>query len=215
MSHSKFTFMILIDYLVPCLGSSGYQVHAVSSTTNLDNFLYGPCTKIHQYPYSLSTFYDNKLQLNWPIPLCGNCESKGMDCGFKNGTQVLETHCFNRTMTQKGITKQPLIAGVVLGTALVCIIVFSINQLYLTRKELKIRIEEEGDGAIVRKLAIVGLWCIQWHPIDRPSIKEVTYMLEGDVSHLNLSPNPFMATNTPKFNASPHTEDLDVILEIE
>ncbi|KAK4360876.1 hypothetical protein RND71_019828 [Anisodus tanguticus] len=468
------------EYLVPCLGSSGYQVHAVSSTTNLDNFLSGPCTKIHQYPYSLSTFYDKKLQLNWPIPLCGNCESKGMDCGFKNGTQLLETHCFNRTMTQKGITKQPLIAGVVLGTALVCIIVFSINQLYLTSKnerqsqvrlekfledykairptrysyadikkitddfneklgegsygtvykgrlsseiyvavkvlrdskgkgeefineigtigrihhvnvvrlvgfcadgfrraliyeylpndsferfilpvssssdsvsviswnklqhialgtargieylhqgcdqqilhfdikpqnilldhnlnpkicdfglaklcskeksavtmtaprgtigyiapevlsrnfgkvshksdiysfgmllleivggrvkmdsntnnqskviylewiynhlekgeELKIRIEEEGDGAIVRKLAIVGLWCIQWLPIDRPSIKEVTHMLEGDVSHLNLSPNPFMAINTPKFNASPHTEDLDVILEIE
>ncbi|XP_006348214.2 probable receptor-like protein kinase At5g39020 [Solanum tuberosum] len=82
-------------------------------------------------------------------------------------------------------------------------------------EELKIRIEEEGDNTIVRKLAIVGLWCIQWHPIDRPSIKEVTQMLEGDGSHLNLSPNPFMATNTPKLNASPFSEDLDVILEIE
>ncbi|KAH0718193.1 hypothetical protein KY285_014224 [Solanum tuberosum] len=83
------------------------------------------------------------------------------------------------------------------------------------REELKIWIEEEGDATIVRKLAIVGLWCIQWHPIDRPSIKEVTQMLEGDGSHLNLSPNPFMATNTPKLNASPLSEDLDVILEIE
>ncbi|WMV16376.1 hypothetical protein MTR67_009761, partial [Solanum verrucosum] len=70
-------------------------------------------------------------------------------------------------------------------------------------EELKIRIEEEGDATIVRKLAIVGLWCIQWHPIDRPSIKEVTQMLEGDGSHLNLSPNPFMATNMPKLNTSP------------
>ncbi|XP_059289762.1 rust resistance kinase Lr10-like [Lycium ferocissimum] len=466
--------------LVQCLGSSGYDIYAVSSTTSL-RFLPGACTKIHQYPYTESAFTDKKLQLNWSIPLCGNCESKGMDCGFKDRTKLLETHCFNRTMTHKGIiTKQPLVAGVILGAALVCIIVFSIYKLYLTRKneresrvrlekfledykairptrysyaeikkitddfneklgegsygtvykgrlsseinvavkvlhdskgkgeefineigtigtihhvnvvrlvgycadgfrraliyeylpndslerfilpvssssdsvsviswnklqhialgtargieylhqgcdqqilhfdikpqnilldhnlnpkicdfglaklcskeksavtmtaargtigyiapevlsrnfgkvshksdiysfgmlllemvggrtkmvpktnnqskvnslewiyrhlenreELKIRIEEEGDGAIVRKLAIVGLWCIQWHPIDRPSIKEVTQMLEGDGSHLNLSPNPFMATDMPKLNASPHSEELDVILEIE
>lgn len=464
-------------YLVPCLGSSGYQVYAVSSTSSLYPFLSTPCTKIHQYPYSVSTFVENKLQLSWPKSLCGYCESKGMDCGFKDGIKLLETLCFNRTMNTKGITKQPLIAGIILGTALVCIIVFSIYQLYLTSKnekesrvrlekfledykairptrysyadikkitddfnekigegsygtvykgrlsseiyvavkvlrdskgkgeeyineirtigrihhvnvvrlvgfcadgfrralvyeylpndslerfilpmssnlgsgvslirwnklqhialgtargieylhqgcdqqilhfdlkpqnilldhnltpkicdfglaklcskeksavtmtaargtigyiapevlsrnfgkvshksdiysfgmlllemvggrikmdpktnnhslewiyrhlekgeELKIRIEEEGDGTIVRKLAIVGLWCIQWHPTDRPSIKEVTQMLEGDGSHINLSPNPFMATNTPKFDASPHGEELDVILEIE
>ncbi|CAN4078460.1 unnamed protein product [Withania somnifera] len=421
-------------YLVPCLGSSGYQVSAVSSDFSLDSFLSGTCTKIHHYPYSEDSFVSDKLQLNWSIPLCGNCESKGMDCGFKDGIKLLETHCFNRTMTQKGITKQPIIAGVILGTALVCIIVFSLYQLYLTSKndresrlrlekysyadikkitddfndklgegsygtvykgrlsreiyvavkvlrdskdkgeefineigtigrihhvnvraliyeylpndsverfilpvssssasvsviswkrieyhhqgcdqqilhfdikpqnilldhklnpkicdfglaklsargtvgyiapevlsrnfgkvshksdiysfgmlllemvggriktdsktnnhnkwnslewiyrhlekgeELKIRIEEEGDDTIVRKLAIVGLWCIQWHPTDRPSIIEVTQMLEGDGRHLNLSPNPFMATDTPKFHASPYTEDLDVILEIE
>ncbi|WMV16367.1 hypothetical protein MTR67_009752 [Solanum verrucosum] len=82
-------------------------------------------------------------------------------------------------------------------------------------EELKIRIEEEGDNTIVRKLAIVGHWCIQWHPNDRPAIKEVTQMLEGDGSHLNLSPNPFMAATMPKLNASPLSEDLDVILEIE
>lgn len=95
-------------YSVPCLDSSGYEVYAVSSTTGLDSFLSGTCTKIHQYPYSFSTFVQNKLQLNWLIPLCGNCESKGMDCGFKDGTKLLETHCFNRTITT---SKKPLIAG--------------------------------------------------------------------------------------------------------
>ena len=30
---------------------------------------------------------------------------------------------------------------------------------------MHIRIEEEGDIKITKKLTIVGLWCIQWHPI--------------------------------------------------
>ncbi|BBG97118.1 Protein kinase superfamily protein [Prunus dulcis] len=32
--------------------------------------------------------------------------------------------------------------------------------------DLRIHIEDEGDAKIAKKLAIVGLWCVQWHPID-------------------------------------------------
>ncbi|KAK6797781.1 hypothetical protein RDI58_005483 [Solanum bulbocastanum] len=131
--------------IVPCLDSFGYKVYAVPATFLLNFLLYEPCTKIHQFPYSDSTFGENKLQLSWSVPLCGNCESKGMDCGFKDGTKLLETHCFDRTMTHKGNTKQHLIAGVVLGTALVCIIVFSLHKLYLTsrnERESRVRLEK-------------------------------------------------------------------------
>ncbi|KAL2527416.1 Protein kinase superfamily protein [Abeliophyllum distichum] len=37
-------------------------------------------------------------------------------------------------------------------------------------EELHIRIEEGDDAVILKKLAIVGLWCIQWYPTDRPSM---------------------------------------------
>ena len=47
-------------------------------------------------------------------------------------------------------------------------------------EELGIQIEEDGDTKIVRKLTIVGLWCLQWYPVDRPSMKVVVQMLEGD-----------------------------------
>ncbi|KAJ8747881.1 hypothetical protein K2173_013049 [Erythroxylum novogranatense] len=57
-------------------------------------------------------------------------------------------------------------------------------------EELRIRIQEEGDANIARKLTIIGLWCIQWYPIDRPSMKSVVQMLEGDGSDLILPPNP-------------------------
>ena len=40
-------------------------------------------------------------------------------------------------------------------------------------KKLHIRIKENKDATIAKKLAIVGLWCIQWYPIDRPSMKIV------------------------------------------
>ncbi|KAL0285453.1 UNVERIFIED_CONTAM: Rust resistance kinase Lr10 [Sesamum angustifolium] len=56
-------------------------------------------------------------------------------------------------------------------------------------------IEQEEERRIARKLSIVGLWCIQWHPTDRPSMKVAVQMLEGDGHNLDMPPNPFPATN--------------------
>ncbi|BFG34879.1 hypothetical protein CerSpe_211530 [Prunus speciosa] len=63
--------------------------------------------------------------------------------------------------------------------------------------DLRIHIgDDEGDVAIARKLAIVGLWCIQWHPIDRPSMKVVVQMLEREGENLAMPPNPFASTSS-------------------
>ncbi|KAF7140527.1 hypothetical protein RHSIM_Rhsim06G0120400 [Rhododendron simsii] len=51
-------------------------------------------------------------------------------------------------------------------------------------------VEEGGDAKIVKKLTIVGLWCIQWYPGDRPSMKAVVQVLEGDGKTLAMPPNP-------------------------
>ncbi|KAK9292406.1 hypothetical protein L1049_020374 [Liquidambar formosana] len=61
-------------------------------------------------------------------------------------------------------------------------------------EELRIRIEKVGDAKIAKKLTIVGLWCIQWYPVDRPSMKVVVQMLEGDGDNLIMPPNPFAST---------------------
>ncbi|KAJ9679595.1 hypothetical protein PVL29_021501 [Vitis rotundifolia] len=58
-------------------------------------------------------------------------------------------------------------------------------------EDVHIRIEEEGDIKIAKKLTIVGLWCIQWYPIDRPSMKVVVQMLEREGDNLTIPPNPF------------------------
>ncbi|KAF7131838.1 hypothetical protein RHSIM_Rhsim09G0156800 [Rhododendron simsii] len=86
-------------------------------------------------------------------------------------------------------------------------------------EELRIRIEDEGDAKIANKLAIVGLWCIQWYPVDRPSMHAVIQMLEGDGDTLIKPPNPFASTNstlaTGQSSGRPFNNELEVIVESE
>ena len=63
-------------------------------------------------------------------------------------------------------------------------------------EDVHIRIEEEGDIKIAKKLTIVGLWCIQWYPIDRPSMKVVVQMLEREGDNLTIPPNPFASISS-------------------
>ena len=60
----------------------------------------------------------------------------------------------------------------------------------------RIELEEEGHATLARKLTIVGLWCIQWYPINRPSMKVVIQMLEGEGEDLKIPPNPFDSTHS-------------------
>uniref|UniRef100_A0A5B7AH41 Protein kinase domain-containing protein n=1 Tax=Davidia involucrata TaxID=16924 RepID=A0A5B7AH41_DAVIN len=86
-------------------------------------------------------------------------------------------------------------------------------------EELGIQIEQEGDTQIAKKLTIVGLWCIQWYPVDRPSMKVVVQMLEGNGDTLTMPPNPFASTDPTKSSATKHGKpfniELAVISELE
>ncbi|WOG89803.1 hypothetical protein DCAR_0209042 [Daucus carota subsp. sativus] len=73
--------------------------------------------------------------------------------------------------------------------------------------EVAIQIEKEEDSKIAKKLTIVGLWCIGWHPVDRPSMKHVVHLLESKECP-SMPPNPFGKSSVRSF-----TEDLEVISE--
>ncbi|KAH7659942.1 Glycerophosphodiester phosphodiesterase protein [Dioscorea alata] len=47
-----------------------------------------------------------------------------------------------------------------------------------------------------KKLCMIGLWCIQIRPSDRPSMCKVIEMIEGDVSSLQMPPKPFFSEPT-------------------
>ncbi|XP_018807648.2 rust resistance kinase Lr10-like [Juglans regia] len=87
------------------------------------------------------------------------------------------------------------------------------------KEELRVFIEDDGDTKIVEKLAIVGLWCIQWHPMDRPSMKLVVQMLEGEGDKLIMPPNPFASSSLTRIQARKPTtrlgQELEVIPELD
>ncbi|KAI3933008.1 hypothetical protein MKW98_029241 [Papaver atlanticum] len=62
-------------------------------------------------------------------------------------------------------------------------------------EELGIQAEAE-DLDIVKKLLMVALWCIQWNPVDRPSMNSVLHMLEENAENLLMAPNPFASTTS-------------------
>ncbi|KAJ7959311.1 putative Kinase [Quillaja saponaria] len=45
---------------------------------------------------------------------------------------------------------------------------------------------------VANRMIIVALWCIQLKPSDRPSMKEVVNMLEGETESLEMPPKPFL-----------------------
>ncbi|CAL9224446.1 unnamed protein product [Arabidopsis halleri] len=49
---------------------------------------------------------------------------------------------------------------------------------------------EEKD--IAKKMILVGLWCIQFCPSDRPSMSKVVEMMEGSLDSLNPPPKPLL-----------------------
>ncbi|XP_029119257.1 LEAF RUST 10 DISEASE-RESISTANCEUS RECEPTOR-LIKE PROTEIN KINASE-like 2.2 [Elaeis guineensis] len=46
---------------------------------------------------------------------------------------------------------------------------------------------------IARKMVLVGLWCIQTQPKNRPSMSKVVDMLQGSVDDLRMPPKPYLS----------------------
>ncbi|TVU22018.1 hypothetical protein EJB05_31694, partial [Eragrostis curvula] len=56
-----------------------------------------------------------------------------------------------------------------------------------------------GEDEVARKMALVGLWCIQTVPASRPSMSRVLEMLERSVHELAMPPRPYH----PSLSSSP------------
>ncbi|XP_039160037.1 rust resistance kinase Lr10 [Eucalyptus grandis] len=66
------------------------------------------------------------------------------------------------------------------------------------KEELQMVDATEEEREATRKMIIVALWCIQLNPNDRPSMRRVINMLEGEINGLQVPPKPLLyPTETP------------------
>ncbi|GMP30988.1 hypothetical protein CsSME_00005391 [Camellia sinensis var. sinensis] len=72
---------------------------------------------------------------------------------------------------------------------------------YLRLHDIVTTKEEEET---VRKMILVGLWCIQTSPSDRPPMSKVVEMLEGSLLSLQIPPKPYLFAPT---RADPSAQD--------
>ncbi|XP_027357373.1 PR5-like receptor kinase [Abrus precatorius] len=52
------------------------------------------------------------------------------------------------------------------------------------------------ENEIAKRMTIVGLWCIQTFPNDRPTMSRVVDMLEGSMNSLEIPPKPLLSSPT-------------------
>ncbi|KAL8034461.1 hypothetical protein ABFX02_12G030300 [Erythranthe guttata] len=50
----------------------------------------------------------------------------------------------------------------------------------------------EDDDQVARKMFLIGFWCIQTSPSDRPSMSKVVEMLEGSLRSIQIPPKPLL-----------------------
>ncbi|GKB32391.1 protein kinase-like domain, concanavalin A-like lectin/glucanase domain protein [Tanacetum coccineum] len=55
-------------------------------------------------------------------------------------------------------------------------------------------IVSDEENNMIRKTIIVGLWCIQTNPLNRPTITRVLEMLEDDLASIEIPPKPYMSS---------------------
>ncbi|XP_043694534.1 LEAF RUST 10 DISEASE-RESISTANCE LOCUS RECEPTOR-LIKE PROTEIN KINASE-like 2.1 [Telopea speciosissima] len=66
----------------------------------------------------------------------------------------------------------------------------------------------EEDEEIYKKMTLVGMWCIQVDPANRPSISKVVDMLEGNLESLPIPPTPFFSSSSRSLVNMPINEIL-------
>ena len=165
--------------------------------------------------YLITTLIQRFMTLVWP-----NCaprnkvqslwQFKGNNGGYI-APEVLSRNFGNVSYKLDIYSFEMLLLEMVGGMKNIDVSVESTSQVYFLewiynhldiRKELHIQIEEKWDVEVAKKLTIMGLSCIQWCPVDRPSMKIVIQILEGEWDEITMPPNPFTSTIPTKTNLS-------------
>ncbi|XP_019195140.1 PREDICTED: rust resistance kinase Lr10-like isoform X2 [Ipomoea nil] len=127
----------IYGWLISCVGVPGHQVYALDSSVSLDEFPSPSCVKFRETTFHYPRYpFENTLQLNWLSPFCSTCEIQGKNCGLKNHNNItLGVQCLGTP--KKAGSKNPIVAGAILGFFLLAFVSFGVYQFYTTGKTQK------------------------------------------------------------------------------
>ncbi|PIN16511.1 Serine/threonine protein kinase [Handroanthus impetiginosus] len=86
------------------------------------------------------------------------------------------------------------------------------EHVLLKNKKLGDLITEENEET-ARKMLLVGFWCIQTAPSERPSMTKVVEMLEGSLQSMQIPPKPVLSS--PRLLGQQFSSSFSVIVEAE
>lgn len=77
--------------------------------------------------------------------------------------------------------------------------------------EKGLSIEIEYENKIAKKMIMVALWCIQWMPVNRPSVTKILEMLESEGEALEMPLKPiFGPQEMPIEDLTDETDDQEI-----
>ncbi|KAK6125434.1 hypothetical protein DH2020_040828 [Rehmannia glutinosa] len=85
------------------------------------------------------------------------------------------------------------------------------EHVLVKNEKLDDRMADESEET-ARKMLLIGIWCIQTAPSDRPSMSKVVEMLEGSLRSIQIPPKPFL--DSPKLSGQ-FSSSFSVTVEIQ
>ncbi|GKU90279.1 hypothetical protein SLEP1_g4289 [Rubroshorea leprosula] len=136
--------------------------------------------------------------MEWMANNCSFCEASGGICGFDKSTYHFECFCPDGPHASHCVPKDMVGARKNINAESDHSSEYFPQWIY-RRLELDEELGfwssmNENDEERARKMIIVGLWCIQTHPSNRPPMYRVVEMLKGNLDALEIPPKSFLSS---------------------
>ncbi|KAK9091370.1 hypothetical protein Sjap_024547 [Stephania japonica] len=151
----------------------------------------------------LSSLLKAEFSLGWEVlPTCSQCQQRGGTCS-EDGSGKFQCRRKGVAIERHGNARRKKAIVIDLSIAVFAFILLMLLIWYCWSRKRNLHLEDEEDFRphgimseeqrdIAMKMILVGLWCIQTNPSDRPSINRVMEMMEGPLQSIQTPPKPFL-----------------------
>ncbi|KAM7278740.1 hypothetical protein ACFE04_006523 [Oxalis oulophora] len=142
---------------------------------------------------------------------CQSCKDNGRLCLYDNGFNCISISGGSMSLSKK--------LGIGIGVGVTGILLFCATYYCGIYKHLEMDTEFQfHDGMtdqeleIAKRIITVALWCIQIMPSDRPGMRKVIEMLEGEMDSLETPPKPLL--HSPPRSPAPPMSSISISSEL-